>query len=136
MSCQDQDAEIRFVLKRLRQEEGLAPQARTPSIPRSIVSTATTIDMSPFIRGFQDTMLNWVSSLTQQQDGCLQMVARLATQNRIRQEQLAQTVAHSAAMPSQHDQVQYLRAQLAHQKHNLNKSVQNETLTLFRKMKC
>ena len=43
------------------------------------------------------------------------MVAQQATQGRLRQEQLAQTVARSAAMPSQNnDQTQYLRAQLAH----------------------
>ena len=42
------------------------------------------------------------------------MAARQATESRIRQEHLAQTVALSAVMPSQLDQVQYLHAQLAH----------------------
>ena len=71
--------------------------------------------MSPFIRGFQDNMTIWMSTLINQQDGCLRMVAQQATQGRLRQEQPAQTIAHSAAMPSQtNDQVRYLRAQLAH----------------------
>ena len=70
--------------------------------------------MSPFIRSFQDNVSNWVSSLIHQQDGCPQMVAQQATQGRLRQEQLAQTVARCAAMPSQQDQAQYLYAQLAH----------------------
>ena len=47
------------------------------------------------------------------------MVAQQATQGRFRQEQLAQTVARHARMPSQHDQVQYLRAQLAHREAQL-----------------
>ena len=47
------------------------------------------------------------------------MVAHEATQDQLRQEQLAQTVARCAAMPSQHDQVQYLRAQLAHREAQL-----------------
>ena len=59
-------------------------------------------------------MSNWVSSLIHQQDGCIQMVAQHATQGRLRQEQLAQTVARCAAMPSQQNHVEYLRAQLAH----------------------
>ena len=64
-------------------------------------------------------MSNWVSSLIQQQDGCLETVAQQTTQGRLRQEQLAQTVARRAAMPSQHDQVQHLRAQLAHREAQL-----------------
>ena len=55
-----------------------------------------------------------MSSLINRQDGCLRMVAQQATQGRLRQEQLAQSVAHSAAMPSQSYQVRYLRAKLAH----------------------
>ena len=47
-------------------------------------------------------------------DGCLQVVAQQATQGRLRQEQLAHTVAQRAMMPSQSDQVSYLRAKLAH----------------------
>ena len=48
----------------------------------------------------------------------------------LRQEQLAQTVAHSAAMPSQHDQVQDLRAQLAHREAQLEQ-VRSERDTHF-----
>ena len=59
-------------------------------------------------------MTRWMSSLINQPDGCLRTVTQQVTQGRIRQEQLAQSVAHSAAMPSQNDQVQYLRAQFAH----------------------
>ena len=60
-------------------------------------------------------MTSWMSSPINQRDGHLRVVAQQATQGRLRQEQLAQTVAHSAAMPSQtNDKVQYLRAQLAH----------------------
>ena len=44
----------------------------------------------------------------------LVLVAQHATQGRLRQEQLAQTVAHNATMPLQNNQVQYFRAQLAH----------------------
>ena len=69
----------------------------------------------PFIRGFQDNTTSWTSSLINQQDGCLRMVVHQATQGRLRQKQLAQSVAHSATMPSKtNDQVQYLRVQLAH----------------------
>ena len=77
--------------------------------------------MSPFIRGFQDNMTSWVSSLINQQDRCLRTVAQQATQGRLRQEQLAQTVAHSATMPSQNDQIQYLRAQLDHRDAHLER---------------
>ena len=59
-------------------------------------------------------MSNWMSSLIQAQDGCLQMVAQRATMGRVPQEQLAQNVAQRAMMPSTSDQVSYLRAQLAH----------------------
>ena len=47
------------------------------------------------------------------------MVAQQATQGRLRQEQLAQTVAQYAAMPLQHDQASYLRAQLGHREAQL-----------------
>ena len=60
-----------------------------------------------------------MSSLIQVQDGCLQMVAQRATMGRVQQEQLAQTVAQRAAMPSPSDQVSYLRAQLAHREAQL-----------------
>ena len=47
------------------------------------------------------------------------LVSYQATQGRLRQEQQAQTVARCAEMPSQQDQVQYLRAQLAHREAQL-----------------
>ena len=47
------------------------------------------LNMSPFIRGFQDNVTSWMSSLVNQQDGCLQMVARQASVGKLRQEQLA-----------------------------------------------
>ena len=86
--------------------------------------------MSPFIRGFQDNVSNWVSSLIHQQDGRLQTVAQQATQGPNRQEQLAQKGAHSAAMPSQHNQAQYLRAPLAHREAQLER-VRSERDTHF-----
>ena len=52
MSRQDQDAELSLRWSDPTQEDRLAQQMRTPSIPRSIVSTVTTFDMSPFIREF------------------------------------------------------------------------------------
>ena len=112
MSRQEADPENQqLALKRPRQEDRLIQHSRSSSIPSSIVSNVSTFDMSPFICGFQDKMSNWVNSLIQHQDGCLQMVAQQATYGRLRQEQLAHTIAQRAAMPSQHDQVSYLRAQ-------------------------
>ena len=90
MSRQNPEVEIQLALKRPRQEDRLAQCSSKCSIPRSIDLNARTFDMLPFIRGFQDM-----------QDGCLLMVAQQATQGRLRQEQLAQTVARCAAMPSQ-----------------------------------
>ena len=78
--------------RRACQEDRLIQHSRSNSIPRSIVSNVNAFDMSPFIRGFQDNMSNWMSSLVHQQDGCLQMVAQRASQGRV-QEQLAHTVA-------------------------------------------
>ena len=76
--------------------------------------------MFPVIRGLQDNMSNVVSSLIQQQDGCLQMVAQRANLGRVQHEQLAHTVAQRAAMPSPNDQVSHLRlAQLAHREAQL-----------------
>ena len=83
-------------------------------IPRSIVSTATTLNTSPFICGFQDKVTSWMSSLINQQDGCLQWLPGRRRKVESNQEQLAQSVAHRAAMRTQNDQVQYLRALLAH----------------------
>ena len=111
MSRQGQDAETQLAIQgpeRPRQEDRVAQC----SVPKSL---SPTLNMSPFIRGFQENMTSWMSSLINQQDGCLRMVAQQATQGRLHQEQLAQTVAHSATMPSQNDQVQYFCAQFAHQ---------------------
>ena len=107
MSRQDQDAETQLALqgpKRPRQDDRHAQQAITFSIPTSLASPVTTLNMSTFIRGFGDSVTSWMSNLINQQDGCLRMVAQ----------QLAQTVARSATMLSQNDQARYLRAQLAH----------------------
>ena len=65
--------------------------------------------MSPFICSFQNNMTYWVSSLISQQDGRLRTAAQQATQGKLRQEQLAQTVAQSAPSSSPTS-----RAQLAH----------------------
>ena len=55
----------------------------------------------------------------QAEDGWFEMVAQKATMGRIQQEQLAQTVAQRAMMPSTNDQISYLRAQLAHREAQL-----------------
>ena len=118
-SRQEVEPENQIVLKRARQEDRLIQHSRTSSIPSSIVSNVHAFNMSPFIRGFQDNMSNWMNSLIQHQDGCLQMVAQRAHQSRQIHEQLAHTVAQRATMPSQHDQVSYLGAQLAHREAQL-----------------
>ena len=119
MSRQEVEPENQIVPKRARQEDRLIQHSRSSSIPRSIVSNVNAFDMSPFIRGFQDNMSNWMSSLIQHQDGCLRMVAQRVSQGRVQQKQLAHTVAQRAAMPSQNDQVSYFRAQLAYQEAQL-----------------
>ena len=78
MSRQEVEPENQIVLKRARQEDRLIQHSRSSSIPSSIVSNVRAFDMSPFIRGFQDNMSNWMSSLIHHQDGCLQMVAQRA----------------------------------------------------------
>ena len=119
MSRQGNEPESQTVLKRPRQEDRLVQHATSSSIPRSIVSNVQGFDIFPVIRGVQDHVSNWMSSLIQQQDGCLQMVAQRATMGRVQQEQLAHAVAQRAAMPSPNDQVSYLRAQLAHREAQL-----------------
>ena len=95
-------------------------KSRGPSsTPRSIVSSVQGFDVFPAIRGVQGHMSNWMSSLIQAQDGCLQTVAQRATMGRVQQEQLAQNVAQCTMMPSTSDQVSYLRAQLAHREAQL-----------------
>ena len=110
MNRQDQDAETQLALqgpKRPGQEDRLAQQAKTSSIPRSLVSPAMTqFNALPFTSGFQGNVTSWRSSLINQQDGCLRIIAQQATRGHIRQEQLAQTVAHNATIPSQSDQAQ------------------------------
>ena len=65
MSRQEVQPENQFVLKRARQEDRLIQHSRSSSIPSRIVSNVNAFDMSPFIRGFQDNMSNWMSSLIQ-----------------------------------------------------------------------
>ena len=70
------------------------------------------MDMFPVIRSFQDNMSNRVSSLIQQQDGCLQVIAQRASQSRKSPTRATGTypVAQRAAMPSPTDQASNLRA--------------------------
>ena len=119
MSRQGSEPESQIVLKRPRQEDRLIQHLSSTSIPRSLVPSVQGFDMFPVIRGVQDHVSNWMSSLIQQQDGCLQMVAQRGTMGRVQQEQLAHAVAQRAATPSQNDQVSYLRAQLAHREAQL-----------------
>ena len=84
------------------------------TIPSSITPSVHGIDIILAIRGVQDHISNWMSSLIHAQDGCLQMVAQRVSMGRVQQEQLAQQVAQRSMMPSMTDQVSYLRAQLAH----------------------
>ena len=111
MSRQDRDPETQLALqgpKGPRQEDRLAQS----EAPRTLSPTISTL---PFIRGFQDNMTSWMSSLISEQDGCLRIVAHQASQGKLRQEQLAQTVARSApSTSSTSGQVQYLCAQLPH----------------------
>ena len=88
--------------------------------------------MSPCTCGFQDNMMSWMCSLMNEQGGCLQMVARQASQGRLRQEQLAQMVAMRAPnMPSpDRDQAQYRRPQLVHRDAHLER-VRSERDTHF-----
>ena len=114
MSRQAKEHESQIVLKRPRHEDRLTPYLSSMSIPTSITPRVQGIDIIPAIRGVQDHMSIWMSSLIHAQDGCLQMVAQRASMGRIQQEQLAQQVAQQSTMPSMTDQVSYLRAQLAH----------------------
>ena len=114
MSRQGKEPESQIVLKRPRQEDRLAQHSSSMSIPSSIAPSVHGIDIFPAIRGVQDHMSSWMSSLINAQDGCLQMVAQRASMGRVQQEQLAQQVAQRSMMPSMTDQVSYLRAQIAH----------------------
>ena len=114
MSRQAKEHESQIVLKRPRHEDRLTPYSSSMSIPSSITPRVQGIDIIPAIRGVQDHMSTWMSSLIHAQDGCLQMVTQRASMGRVQQEQLAQQVAQRSTMPSMTDQVSYLRAQLAH----------------------
>ena len=57
------------------------------------MSTGLPLNMSPYVHGFQDNTTSWMSSLINQQDGCIRMVAPQASMGRLRREQLEQTVA-------------------------------------------
>ena len=114
MSRQGKEPESKIVLKRPRQADRLAQHSSSTAVPSSITPSIQGIDIFPAIRGVQDHMSNWMSSLIHAQDGCLQMVAQRASMGRVQQEQLAQQVAQRSMMPSMTDQVSYLRAQLAH----------------------
>ena len=114
MSRQGKEPENQIVIKRPRQGDRLTQHSMATTFPRSMVPSVQGIDIFPSIRGVQDDMSNWMSSLIQAQDGCLQMVGHRASMGRAQQEQLAQHVAQRSMMPSTTDQVSYLRAQLAH----------------------
>ena len=114
MSRQGKEPESQIVLKRPRQEDRLAQHSGSTSIPSSITPSVHGIDIFSAIRGVQDHMSSWMSSLIHAQDGCLQMVAQRDSMGRVQQEQLAQQAAQRSMMPSMTDQVSYLRAQLAH----------------------
>ena len=86
MSRQEAEPENQLALKRPRQEDRLTQLSSSTSTPRSTVSNMRAFDISPFVRGFQDNMSNWVSSLIQHQDGCLQTVAQQVAQGRLPQE--------------------------------------------------
>ena len=113
------EPESQIVPKRPHQEDRLVQHSIPSSIPRSIVSNVQGFGMLPAIRRVQDDMSNWMSSLIQAQDGCLQMFAQRATTGRVQQEQLAQNLAQRAMMPSTSDQVSCLHAQLAHREAQL-----------------
>ena len=114
MSRQGKEPENLIVLKRPRQEDRFAQHSRSMPIPASIIPSVHGIDIFPAIRGVQDHMSNWMSSLIQAQDGRLQMVAHRVSMGRVQQKQLARQVTQRCMVPSATDQVSYLRAQLAH----------------------
>ena len=80
MSRQEEGPETLFVAQETETADSDAHQCIATSIPRSLVTPGPTMNMSPFIRGFQDNMTSWMNSLINQQDGCLQMIARQASQ--------------------------------------------------------
>ena len=60
-----------------------------------------------------------MSNLAQQQDGCFHMVAQNANLGRGQQNQMAHAVAPKKHRCHVHDQISYLRAQLAHRETQL-----------------
>ena len=77
MSRQGSEPESQSVLKRPRQEDKLVQHSSSTSIPRSIIPSVHGFDIFPAIRGVQDQMSNWMSSLIQSirrvpSDGCSQ----------------------------------------------------------------
>ena len=93
MSRQGKEPESQIVLKRPRQEDRLAQHSSSTTIPSSITPRIHGVDIILAIRGVQDHMSTWMSSLIHAQDGCLQMVAQRVSMGRVQQEQLAQQVA-------------------------------------------
>ena len=140
MSRQGKEPESQIVLKRPCQEDRLAQHSSSMSIPSLTTPSVHGIDIFSAIRGVQDHMSSWMSSLIHAQDGCLQMVAQRASMGRVQQEQLAQQVAQRSMTPSMTDHVSYLRAQLAHRDAQLeqvraerdNHFVQEEVLAHMR----
>ena len=98
MSRQGKEQENQIVLKRPRHEDRLTPYSSSMSIPSSIAPRVQGIDIIPAIRGVQDNMSSWMSSLIHAQDGCLQMVAQRVSMGSVQQEQLAQQVAQHDAV--------------------------------------
>ena len=86
MSRQGKEQESQIVLKRPRHEDRLTPYSSSMSIPSSITPRVQGIDIIPAIRGVQDHMSTWMSSLIHAQDRRLQMVAQRASMGRVQQE--------------------------------------------------
>ena len=69
MSRQRECPESRLVCqppKRERQQDPETHKSITTTIPKSLVTSGTPFNMSPFIRGFQDNMTSWMSNLMNQ----------------------------------------------------------------------
>ena len=65
MSRQGKEPENQIVFKRPRQEDRLAQHSTSMPIPASIIPSVHGIDIFPAIRGVQDHMSSWMSSLIQ-----------------------------------------------------------------------
>ena len=64
--------------------------------------------MSPFVRGFQDHMTSWMSSLINQQDGCIRLVAQQSNLGHQRQVEHAIAMRAPQNSSSDRDHVQFL----------------------------